>query len=421
MSSRIPAAVFASAFVGLLFSVSMIAVGVSADPVVIGLYKPAGVIGQGVDIAAPLREALLEGLRAANAQVVMLDANDPSQAMAEAAQKNCAFVLWTRASQGRGGPMGLGKKMSMIMPRKQNAADNPAPVPGADDLKSLPSAEKTVLKAGDQVNLEYRLMARGTEVSNGKLDGKAQSDGEDVLGPLVAQLSTIVVKVATGGAAGARATSAATPPPTSSSNVDGNTRSGRGRTNASANQGMPANMNCEQMAAASHGSITVDACKQMMGAQQAREAALADPRASRPGDDKMTCDQIVAEIKQQQITKPDAAKAAEAQAAVTDAQKTAAKQQAEVQAVVAKESAEELAQAPKRMFEPNAAGAADAKRREAEHKEMNERLAAEMQPKAERQMTASADLMSDFTKQFQDNPRLAKLFDMADRKRCQVK
>ena len=49
-------------------------------------------------------------------------------------------------------------------------------------------------------------------------------------------------------------------------------------------------MSCEQMAAASHGSVTVEACKQMMGAQQAMEAAASDPKAVRPGDDKMIGD-----------------------------------------------------------------------------------------------------------------------------------
>jgi hypothetical protein len=117
MRSRIPAALVASVLAGVLYSASMMA-EVAADPVTIGIVTPGGVIGQGIDIPVLLRSALADGLREAGAQVVLLGANDARQAMAEAAQKNCAFVLWTRASRGKPGGMSVGKKMSMIMPHK---------------------------------------------------------------------------------------------------------------------------------------------------------------------------------------------------------------------------------------------------------------------------------------------------------------
>ena|SRR5215831_12500858 len=66
----------------------------------------------------------------------------------------------------------------------------------------------------------------------------------------------------------------------------------------------PPDMNCEQMSASSRGAISVEACKQMMAAQQAYTAAASDPSASRPGDDKLTCEQIAAEMKQQPLTPP---------------------------------------------------------------------------------------------------------------------
>ena len=183
---------------------------------------------------------------------------------------------------------------------------------------------------------------------------------------------------------------------------------------------MPPNMSCEQMAAISRGTITVETCKQFMAMQQAKDAALADPSASRPGDDKMTCDQIAAEIKQQHFTTPDKAKVAEAQAATADMQKTIAKQKAEIEAKAIKDSAEELAKTPVRMFEPNAVAAADARMKEAENQAMKERLEAESKPKAERQVTASANMMTDVTKQLSDNPRLARLMELANQKRCKV-
>ena len=48
------------------------------------------------------------------------------------------------------------------------------------------------------------------------------------------------------------------------------------------------------------------------------------------------------------------------------------------------------------------------------------RLEAESRPKAEREVTASANLVSDFGKQFADNPRLARLMQLASQKNCKV-
>src|SRR5262249_32713771 len=102
----------------------------------------------------------------------------------------------------------------------------------------------------------------------------------------------------------------ATPAASAQSNDRG--KSGKKGSNAQAP------MDCEQMAKDSHGSVSVETCKQMMATMQAYQNATSDPSASRPGDDKMTCDQIIAEVKQQQFTKPDQAKVVDAQAA-TDA------------------------------------------------------------------------------------------------------
>jgi len=65
-------------------------------------------------------------------------------------------------------------------------------------------------------------------------------------------------------------------------------------------------------------------------------AAASDPTAVRPGDDKTTCDQIAAEMKQQPFTPPDQAKVTEAQVAASDFKTTAEREQKEVTARVAR-------------------------------------------------------------------------------------
>lgn len=178
----------------------------------------------------------------------------------------------------------------------------------------------------------------------------------------------------------------------------------------------PSTMTCEQMSAASHGSVSVEACKQMMAAQQAYTAAASDPSASRPGDDKMTCEQIAAEMKQQPFTAPDQAKVAEAQTATGELQKQMDKNQKEATALVIKESAEESLVT--RLVPVNAVASAETKRIQAEQDALNQKIAKETQPKAERTFNALGDLTGDVTKQITANPRLARLYQLSTQKRC---
>ncbi len=175
---------------------------------------------------------------------------------------------------------------------------------------------------------------------------------------------------------------------------------------------------CEQMAKDSRGSISVDTCKQMMAAMQGYQNAASDPSASRPGDDKMTCDQILAEMKQQQFTKPDQAKVAEAQTANDALMKKTAESQAEANALAAKQSAENLASTVADQFLPNAVLAAKAKEQQKEQDALKEKVEKETTPLAERSTAATASLVSDVGQQVASNPRLAKLIQMSSAKRC---
>jgi len=72
------------------------------------------------------------------------------------------------------------------------------------------------------------------------------------------------------------------------------------------------------------------------------------------------------------------------------------------------------------MFEPNAVAAAEAKKKAAERQAQKDRMEAESKPKAERQFTASANMMTDMSKQLSDNPRLARLMELANQKSCKI-
>jgi hypothetical protein len=204
----------------------------------------------------------------------------------------------------------------------------------------------------------------------------------------------------------------ATPAVSAQSNDRGKSSSGKKGSNAQAP------MDCEQMAKDSRGSISVDTCKQMMATMQAYQNATSDPSASRPGDDKMTCDQIMAEVKQQQFTKPDQAKVADAQVATDALRKKTAENQAEANALAAKQSAENLASTVADQFLPNSVLAARAKEQQKEQDKLNAKIEKETTPLAERSTAATASLVSDVGQQVAANPRLAKLMQMASAKKC---
>jgi hypothetical protein len=188
---------------------------------------------------------------------------------------------------------------------------------------------------------------------------------------------------------------------------------GKGTNNAQA-----PTMDCEQMAAASRGSMSVESCKQMMASMQAYQNATSDPSASQPGDDTMTCEQIMAEMKQQPITAPDQAKVAEAQQATAALQAKAAENQAEGNKLAAQQTAENVASHVADQFLPNSVQAARAAAQQKQQDALNEKIQKETAPIAERSTTATASLMTDMTQQLTANPRMAKLVQMASAKHC---
>jgi hypothetical protein len=199
-----------------------------------------------------------------------------------------------------------------------------------------------------------------------------------------------------------------------------------GHATAVAPNGMPAGMDCEQMARMPGMPMSVESCKKLMGAQQAYDAALADPSAARPGDDKMGCEQIMAELKQQRYTAPDKAKVAEGQAAAAAEQKTLAKQQAETTRTVAEQSAA-VAAASAKDLATEAATAGVVRPRTAavleqefqrQNKVTGERMAEERRPHEQRLMSTTGDFAADAGQQISQNPRLARLIQLANQKNC---
>jgi len=190
-----------------------------------------------------------------------------------------------------------------------------------------------------------------------------------------------------------------------------------------ANGGMP---DCDQIAKNKYAHTSKESCEQMTQAKQAYDAAASDPSAQRPGDEQMTCEQIFAELKQQSFTKPDQTKVAAAQSAVSSERSQLAKDQAEVNKTIAEESAAMAAAAATDratelatggIVNPNRTGKL-AEKFDKENRAKGERMAEARAPTERKVMSSTASLMSDAGQQLTANPRMARLMQLANAKRC---
>ena len=447
----------------------------------LGVALPQVHLGQGADAAEPLRQSLMNRLRSAGVDPVALTGSSPAEIDAEAKGKGCSHVLYIQLEQqhgggsffsklaplarvlpaiagaGVGGGGGGGGGVTGVLTQAAASAATDAAASAAqqqivgaqlqvpNQTQGLETAARASIKRGDSIALDYRLatVGGGAPFKSETLRAKAESDGQDILTPLAEQLATAVspalqaaagIPQPTGGPTASGAAggvpSAGPGQPEHSSPWSGlfgaHNRTAGKPTSATASTtagGMP---DCAQIAGMPNPPISLEACQKMAAAQQAYDRAAADPGASRPGDEQLSCDQIAAELRLQQYSAPDKAKAAAATAAATQEQALLNKHMAEANAVMAEEQVKvDAAVAADRVAEvatgglvrPNAASAA-AEAAQARVKVVGERQAAERRPTEQKLIGGVADLGMDAAQQLTSNPRLARLMQLAQAHGC---
>ena len=148
-------------------------------------------------------------------EIAALDSHVPMQLVAEAQQKQCDYVLYSAVTVKHGGG-GFGKflksagPLASMMPMAGMAggmggamaaqtaasvASQAAAQAAQEQAMSQLSGFNGQIKQKDNVTVEYQLAATGqsTPVVANKLEGKAKSDGEDVLTPLIQQTANTVI------------------------------------------------------------------------------------------------------------------------------------------------------------------------------------------------------------------------------------
>jgi len=185
-------------------------------------------------------------------------------------------------------------------------------------------------------------------------------------------------------------------------------------------------IDCAQVAKNPLAGMTYEGCMQMVANKQKFDAAASDPSAARPGDEQMSCEQITAELRQQSYQKPDAAKVANGQAAVNAQREVVARQQKEADAIRVKDQAAvNAASSADRASELLTGGLAKTnalgkvtKELDAENQQTNQRMIEEQKPTFTNMMSSTNALTADMAQQATENPRLARLMQLAQMKRC---
>jgi hypothetical protein len=175
-------------------------------------------------------------------------------------------------------------------------------------------------------------------------------------------------------------------------------------------------MDCKMLAAMPNPPMSVESCGQMMKTQTALRGAMNMPGGERPGDDTLTCAQIIEEMKTTGATGVSQANAAEGKAAAEDMKAAMQRAQAEAAALAATQTARTAASAA---IPGNAAGGANATMNMAEQKALQDRVNAQVNPARDRVMQANANAMADLARSMRENPRFARLVKLAGERNCQ--
>lgn len=157
-----------------------------------------GAVGDGVnatDLAAAVRNTMVEYLKSPNIEVVQLELRLPAAIDAEAKQKECDFVIYTTVSHKKGGG-GFGSMFGKIAPVMGNAI----PMGGqggavASQVVYTAASASANVKPKDEITLDLRLQAPGSAsaILTKQYKAKAQSAGQDIITPVVEPAAQAIV------------------------------------------------------------------------------------------------------------------------------------------------------------------------------------------------------------------------------------
>jgi hypothetical protein len=187
----------------------------AAGKIRVGIAPPDAQLGQGsnsgADYSTPIRNAIVALMSGPAVEIAALDSHIAMQVQAEAQQKQCDYILYSSVAVKHSASGGFGKFMKMAAPianmtpmgmmahgmgsvMAMSAASAAAQQAQQQAISQLAGFNGQV-KSKDDVTVQYQLVLTGqtAPVVQNALEGKAKSDGEDVLTPLLQDTANTVL------------------------------------------------------------------------------------------------------------------------------------------------------------------------------------------------------------------------------------
>jgi hypothetical protein len=185
----------------------------------VGIAPPEAQLGQGnnagADYSTPIRNAIVALMSGPAAEIAALDSRIAMQLQAEAQQKQCDYVLFSSVGVKHSSGGGFGKFMKMgstaasmtpmgAMSHGMGGAMAASAASMAASAAAQAAQQQAIsqlagfngqIKSKDDVTVQYQLVQTGqtAPLVQNSLQGKAKSDGEDVLTPLLTQTANTVL------------------------------------------------------------------------------------------------------------------------------------------------------------------------------------------------------------------------------------
>jgi hypothetical protein len=145
------------------------------------------------ELAAAVRNTLLQTLKSTNVEVVPIDASGAA-IQEEARQKECDYVVYSNVSHKKGGG-GFGSMIGNTASKIGSSVGYPSSTAAVVATNTIAAATVAQnIKAKDELTLDIRLERPGstTPAFAEQYKGKAKAGGEDIITPLVQQASQAI-------------------------------------------------------------------------------------------------------------------------------------------------------------------------------------------------------------------------------------
>jgi hypothetical protein len=182
----------------------------------IGVAPSQAQLGQGTnaqgEYGSPIRNSIVLLMSGPAVDIIPLDSHLAIQLQAEAAQKQCDYILYSNVVVKHSGGGGFGKFMQMAAPAAgmvgMAGGMGGALAGQAAGMAAMAAAQTAQeqainqlagfngqIKSKDDVTVAYRLHAAGQDKPKlqSSLNAKAKSDGEDVMTPLLLKAAEAVL------------------------------------------------------------------------------------------------------------------------------------------------------------------------------------------------------------------------------------